>query len=53
MAAIIGSGSHRYEVQEHWARLPEGMAFGYTHGIDTDSDGHVIFSYGKSFGCSV
>jgi len=48
MAVIIGSGSHRYEVQEHWARLPEGMTFGYTHGVDTDLDGHVyIFHTGS------
>lgn len=37
----IGHGSHRYEVVSGWARLPEGMQFGYTHGIVVDSKRNV------------
>ncbi|MDF2959581.1 MAG: hypothetical protein K0S39_1316 [Paenibacillus sp.] len=44
---IIGSGAHRYQVAEGWASLPEGMQFGYTHGIDKDAQGNIyIFHTG-------
>jgi DNA-binding beta-propeller fold protein YncE len=44
----MGSGTHRYEVCEHWAALPEGMQFGYTHGIDVDAEGRIyVFHTGS------
>jgi DNA-binding beta-propeller fold protein YncE len=41
MMLIIGSGEHCYQVSEGWAQLPQGMQFGYTHGIDVDSEGNI------------
>jgi len=40
--AQMGSGTHVYEVAEGWAKLPEGMEFGYTHGIEVDAEGNVL-----------
>ncbi|MFL6215973.1 MAG: hypothetical protein ACJ74J_18970 [Blastocatellia bacterium] len=50
---FLGSGSHRYEWVRGWAKLPEGMRFGNTHGavvvdwqgrvlMNTDSDNAII-----------
>jgi len=39
---IIGSGSHRYEVIDGWAKVPEGVVLGYTHGVVIDRQGRVI-----------
>lgn len=39
---IIGSGSHRYEVIDGWAKLPDSVKFGYTHGVVIDKQGRVI-----------
>jgi|SRR5579875_626277 len=39
---ILGSGSHTYEVVEGWGRLPEGVKYGFTHGVAIDSQQHVI-----------
>ena len=38
----IGSGSYTYEWIENWAKLPEGIQFGYTHGIAEDSQGRIF-----------
>lgn len=38
---IIGSATHSYEVQEDWGRLPEGIRYGYTHGICVDAEDRV------------
>ncbi len=38
----IGSGSYTYEWVENWAKLPEGIQFGYTHGIAEDSQGRIF-----------
>ncbi|MBK9387570.1 MAG: hypothetical protein IPN34_22375 [Planctomycetes bacterium] len=39
---ILGSGRHRYEWVEGWAKLPEKLSFGNTHGtIATDSKDRV------------
>jgi DNA-binding beta-propeller fold protein YncE len=37
----LGSGSHVYEWVEGWGKLPEGIKFGYTHGVVTDSKDRV------------
>jgi len=37
----MGSGTHTYEVAEGWAKLPEGVKLGYTHGIVVDSQDRV------------
>ncbi|HEY3333065.1 MAG TPA: 6-bladed beta-propeller [Capsulimonadaceae bacterium] len=39
---LIGSGSHTYEWIDGWAKVPEGVALGYTHGVVIDSQGQVI-----------
>jgi sugar lactone lactonase YvrE len=38
---MIGSATHRYEVQQGWGQLPEGLEYGYTHGICVDSQDRV------------
>lgn len=32
--ATVGSGNHRYELVENWAKLPSGETFGSTRGGD-------------------
>lgn len=39
---LLGSGSHRYEWIGDWAKLPDGIRTGYTHGVVIDSQGRVI-----------
>lgn len=38
---LTGTNSHRYEVQEGWGLLPEGLEYGFTHGICVDSQDRV------------
>lgn len=45
---IVGSRDYQYEVVEGWAKLPSSMQWGYTHGIETDSQGRVyVFHTGS------
>ncbi len=37
----IGSGLHTYEWVENWAKLPENIQPGYTHGVVEDSQGRI------------
>ncbi len=39
---IIGSGTHQYEVVEGWGQLPEGIGYGFTHGVVEDSQGRIF-----------
>jgi DNA-binding beta-propeller fold protein YncE len=41
-SVVLGSGSHKYEVAEGWGRLPEGVRYGYTHGVAVDSQQRII-----------
>ncbi len=41
MATMVGSGSHTYEVAEGWGQLPEGIKYGYTHGVVVDKQDNV------------
>ena len=41
MSTIVGSGSFRYEVQEGWAQLPDGMTFKEVAGVGVDKDDNV------------
>jgi DNA-binding beta-propeller fold protein YncE len=44
----VGSGNHRYEVIDGWAKLPPSISLGYTHGIVVDSKNQVyLFHTGK------
>lgn len=37
----IGNLTHQYEIDEGWGELPEGVEYGYTHGVVVDSEDHV------------
>lgn len=42
---VLGAGNHRYEWIPNWARLPEGMKFGNTHGaVVIDAQGRVLMN---------
>ena len=42
---LLGQGSHRYEWVKGWAKLPEGLRFGNTHGaVVIDSQGRVLMN---------
>ncbi|HEY3269461.1 MAG TPA: hypothetical protein VGM37_21315 [Armatimonadota bacterium] len=48
----IGDGNHRYEWTERWARLPEGVTLGYTHGVAPDAHDNVyVFNQSKDAVC--
>lgn len=38
---LVGSGSHVYEANSNWAKLPDSIRLGYTHGIVTDAQDNV------------
>jgi hypothetical protein len=40
-AQVQGNGEHTYEVVEGWGQLPDGVAYGYTHGVAEDSQGRM------------
>jgi DNA-binding beta-propeller fold protein YncE len=39
---ILGTEGESYEYDANWARLPEGMAFGTTHGVIEDARGRIF-----------
>ena len=41
----IGTGTHRYEVIDDWAKLPAGMQFGTTHGVVEDANGRIYIHH--------
>ena len=41
-AATLGSGSHVYEFDPDWGKLPNGRKYGYTHGVVVDSQQRII-----------
>lgn len=41
----IGSGSHVYQVEEGWAKVPDSIQLGYTHGIVVDSEENVYICH--------
>jgi hypothetical protein len=38
---VIGAGDHRYEVDHHWAQLPDKYAWQTTHNVAVDGNGLV------------
>ena len=40
--AIVGRGDHVYSMDHHWAKLPAGKRFGYTHGVVEDKKGRFF-----------
>ena len=41
MSTVMGSGEHTYEWVKDWGKLPDGITYGYTHGVAEDSQGNV------------
>ena len=41
-AVTVGSGDHVYEWRGDWARLPDGFAWGNTHGVCQSTDGTIF-----------
>jgi len=39
---ILGCGSHQYELDENFGKLPEGRTYGYTHGVVEDAQGRIF-----------
>jgi DNA-binding beta-propeller fold protein YncE len=39
--SLIGNNTHLYEVADDWGKLPEGISYGYTHGVCVDSNDNV------------
>jgi len=42
---IIGSGEHTYEVYHDWIEAPMNLKWGDTHGVTTDSHGHIYIAH--------
>lgn len=40
----IGRGDLVYTLDHHWAKLPEGKQFGYTHGVVEDRQGRIYIA---------
>ncbi len=38
---IIGKDAHHYQWHSDWAKLPEDIKLGYTHGVCVDAEGYV------------
>ena len=41
-SATLGSGQHTYEFLPDWGTLPNGRRWGYTHGVQIDSQHRVL-----------
>lgn len=37
----LGNGTHVYELEDGWAKVPAGVQLGYTHGVVTDAQDRV------------
>jgi len=49
----LGSGAHTYQWISNWPKLPQGKAFGYTHGVVIDSNQNVhIFNQSADALCT-
>src|ERR1700689_1938652 len=42
---IVGSGEFQYEMISDWGELPQGLAYGNTHGVCEDSHGHIYIHH--------
>ena len=42
---IVGEGDHRYEADHGWGQLPDGIAWGNTHGVTIDDDGLIYIKH--------
>jgi hypothetical protein len=49
---VLGSGRHTYELVPNWAKIPDDVKLGFTHGICVDSQNRVyIFNQGAHAMC--
>lgn len=39
---VLGTGEHVYEVVPDWGTLPDGVHYGYTHGVIEDAQGRIF-----------
>ncbi|MBS1701956.1 MAG: hypothetical protein JST12_09865 [Armatimonadetes bacterium] len=42
---VVGSGEHTYEVYHDWIQPPMNLAWGDTHGVTTDAQGHIYIAH--------
>ncbi len=42
---VTGSGAHTFEVIHDWGEVPKSIAYGNTHGVCVDSQGHVYIHH--------
>ena len=42
---VIGSGEHRFEVFHDWGETPARIAYGNTHAVAEDSQGHIYIAH--------
>jgi DNA-binding beta-propeller fold protein YncE len=42
---VLGTGNHTYEVHHDWGELPASIAYGNTHGVVEDSQGHIYIHH--------
>ncbi len=42
---VTGSGAYQYEVIHDWGELPKTIAYGNTHGVCVDAQGHVYIHH--------
>jgi sugar lactone lactonase YvrE len=42
---VIGVGEYQYECIHDWGELPDGMAYGNTHGVAVDSQGQIYIKH--------
>ena len=40
-APVMGDGAYRYEADHTWGQLPPGLAWGNTHAVVEDAQGHI------------
>ena len=41
MATIVGQGDYKYEINEHWAKLPDGWSFKEVAAVGVDKNDNV------------
>ena len=50
---VVGEGEHQYEVIHDWGELPDGHAYGNTHGVAVDAQGHIHIKHTVGKGATI
>ena len=50
---VVGEGDHQYEVIHDWGELPAGHAYGNTHGVAVDAQGHIHIKHTVGKGATI